>query len=87
MTRNVLGSNTSRPVPPANTGSVILDWISNTSLRLVQLQRRFDPWMRPAFDAVLRDPLARLTTALLPWPRRDSGLQIAAERVQPDEDE
>ncbi len=86
MTRNVLGSNTSRPVPPANTGSAVLNWISDTSLRLVQLQRRIDPWMRPAFDAVLRDPITSLTTALINWQRRNERLKIAEERVQPDEE-
>ena len=86
MSRNVLGSNTSRPVPSANTGSAVLNWISDTSLRLVQLQRRLDPWIRPAFDAVLRDPLTRLTTALINWQRRNEGLKIAEERVQPDEE-
>ncbi len=86
MHRNVLGSNTSRPVPPANTGSAVLNWISDTSLRLVQLQRRIDPWMRPAFDAVLRDPITSLTTTLINWQRRDEGLKIAEERVQPDEE-
>jgi len=86
MQKNVLGSNTSRPVPPANTGSAVLNWISNTSLRLVQLQRRVDPWMRPPFDAVLRDPLARLTTALINWQRPNEGLKIAEERLQPDEE-
>lgn len=86
MTRNVLGSNTSRPVPPANTGSAVLNWISDTSLRLVQLQRRIDPWMRPPFDAVLRDPLARLTTALINWQRPNEGMKIAEERLQPDEE-
>jgi hypothetical protein len=86
MTRNILGSNTSRPVPPANTGSALLNWISNTSLRLVQLQRRIDPWMRPAFDAVLRDPLTRLTTALINWQRPNEGMKIAEERAQQDEE-
>ena len=86
MTRNVLGSNTSRPVPPANTGSAVLNWISDTSLRLVQLQRRVDPWIRPAFDAVLRDPITSLTTALINLQRRNEGLKIAEERVQPDEE-
>ena len=38
MQRNVLGSMTSRPVPPSNTGSVLLNWLSDTSLRLLQLQ-------------------------------------------------
>ena len=86
MQRNVLGSMTSRPVPPADTGSALLDWISDMSLRLLQLERRIDPWMRPAFDAVLRDPIARLTTALINWQRPNEGLKIAEERVQPDEE-
>ena len=86
MQRNVLGSMTSRPAPPAKTDSALLNWISDTSLRLLQLQRRIDPWMRPGFDAVLRDPIARLTTALINWRRPDEGLKIAEERVQPDEE-
>ena len=85
MQRNVLGSMTSRAVPPADTGSALLDWISDASLRLVQLQRRIDPWMRPTFDAVLRDPLARLTTALINWQRPNEGLKLAEERIPPDE--
>jgi len=51
-----------------------------------ELQRRIDPWMRPGFDAVLRDPIARLTTALINWQRPDEGLKIAEERAQPDEE-
>ena len=86
MKRNVFGSNTSRPVPPSNTGSALLNWISDTSLRLLQLERRIDPWIRPAFDAVLRDPIARLTTALINWRRPNEGLKIAEEQVQPDEE-
>ncbi|MDF0651727.1 MAG: catalase family protein [Nitrospira sp.] len=73
-------------MPPANTGSPVLNWISDTSLRLVQLQRRIDPWMRPPFDAVLRDPVARLTTALINWQRPNERLRIAEELVQPDEE-
>jgi hypothetical protein len=86
MQRNVLGSMTSRPAPRSDTGSALLNWISDTSLRLLQLQRRIDPWMRPAFDAVLRDPIARLTTALINRRRPNEGLKIAEERVQPDEE-
>jgi hypothetical protein len=86
MHRNVLGSMTSRPVPPADTGSALLNWISDTSLRLLQLERRIDPWIRPAFDAVLRDPISRLTTGLINWRRPNEGLKIAEEREQPDEE-
>jgi hypothetical protein len=79
-------SNTSRPVPPANTGSTLLNAVSDASTRLLQLERRFDPWFRPLFDAVLRDPIARLTTALINAQRRDEELRIAEERLIPDEE-
>jgi hypothetical protein len=81
-----MSSNPSRPVPPANTGSALLNWISDTSLRLVQLERRFDPFFRPAFDAVLRDPLTKLTTALINLKRPNEGLKLAEEKQLPDED-
>jgi hypothetical protein len=79
-------SNTSRPVPPANAGSVLLNALSDASTRLLQFERRFDPFFRPLFDAVLRDPIARLTTALINSQRRDEGLKIAEERPIPDEE-
>jgi hypothetical protein len=80
-----MNSNTSRPVPRANTGSAVLNWLSDTLLALVQFERRFDPFVRPAFDAVLRDPLARLTTALINAQRPNEGLKIAEERLLPGE--
>lgn len=82
-----MDSNTSRPVPPADTGAAILNLLSNVSLKLLQLERRFDPLLHPAFDAFLRDPIARLVTALINWRRTDEGLKIAEERQLPDEEE
>ena len=79
-------SNTSRSAPPANTGSALLDLISNTSTALVHLESRFDPFIRPLFDAVLRDPVARLVTALINLQRPNEGLAIAEERPIPDEE-
>ncbi len=81
-----MNSNTSRPVPPANTGSAVLNWLSDTLLALIQLERRFDPFLRPAFDALLRDPLTRLTTALINAQRPNEGLKIAEERLLPGEE-
>ena len=81
-----MNSNTSRPAPPADTGSAILNGLSDLSGALLRLQRRFDPFVRPAFDAVLRDPLARLTTALINWQRTDEGFKLAEERPIPDEE-
>ncbi|RST56869.1 hypothetical protein EJI01_01215 [Variovorax sp. MHTC-1] len=55
-------------------------------MALLRLERRFDPFVRPAFDAVLRDPLARLTTALINSRRPDEGLAIAEEKLMADEE-
>jgi len=81
-----MNSNISRPVPPANTGSAFLNWLADASLSFVHLERRFDPFFRPAFDAVLRDPIARLTTALINMRRPNEHLKIAEEKPIPDEE-
>lgn len=82
-----MNSNTSRPIPPPDTGSALLNWLARTSIRLIQIERRFDPFVRPAFDAVLRDPLARLTTWLINRKRPNEGLAIAEEKPLPDEEQ
>ena len=82
-----MNSNQSRPVPPANTGSKLLDVIADTTLALVHFERRFDPFFRPAFDAVLRDPLARFVTWLINLQRVDEKLALAEEKPLPGEEE
>lgn len=81
-----MSSNPSRPVPRANTGSALKNWLSDTSQKLLNVQHRIDPFIRPAFDATLRDPMARLVTALINAQRRDEGYALAEERPIPDED-
>ncbi len=81
-----MDSNTSRPVPRANTGSALKNWFADSSLRLLQAERRIDPWLRPAFDALLRDPLASLVSALINVQRPREDLKIAEERPMPDEE-
>ena len=82
-----VNSNASRPQPRANTGSAVLNFISDTFTFLLHVERRFDPWLRPPFDAVLRDPIARLTTALINLQRRNEHLKIAEEKPLPGEEE
>ena len=82
-----MNSNASRPVPPANTGSAFLNLLANASISFVHFERRFDPFFRPLFDALLRDPLTRLTTALINLRRPDEHLKIAEEKPLPDEEE
>ncbi|MDQ6939131.1 MAG: catalase family protein [Verrucomicrobiota bacterium] len=79
--------NQSRPMPRADTGSALLNWLGETSTFLLHMERRIDPWIRPAFEAVLRDPLASLTTALINMQRPNEGLNLAEEKLLPDEEE
>jgi hypothetical protein len=81
-----VNSNTSRSAPRANTGSAFLDRLNDLLTFLVHLESRFDPFVRPAFEATLRDPVARLITALINSRRPDEGLRIAEERPIPDEE-
>lgn len=81
-----MNSNTSRSAPRANTGSAFLNLLSDASTALVHLESRFDPFVRPAFNAVLRDHIARWTTALINRKRPNEGLRIAEERPIPNEE-
>ncbi|HEY6676572.1 MAG TPA: catalase family protein, partial [Terrimicrobium sp.] len=84
---STLSSNPIRSPPRANTGFVFLNRVSDFFTRMLQLERRFDPFIRPAFDAVLRDPIAELTTALINRKRPNEGLKIAEEKLMPGEEE
>ena len=83
----MIDSNRSLPVPPANTGSLLLDRISDVGMFLLQMERRIDPWIRPAFNLLLRDATARLVTWFINLQRKDEGLRLAEERIQPGEEE
>jgi hypothetical protein len=73
-------------LPPPDTGNLVLNGIARALLFLIHVERRFDPFFRPAFDALFRDRLSRLVTALINKRRKDEGLELAEERAQPDED-
>ena len=78
--------NPDRPIPKANTGSALQNWLVNTSSALVRLERRFDPFFRPAFDALFRDALASLVTGLINRKRPDDHLKLAEEKLLPGEE-
>lgn len=80
-------SNPDRPIPKTNTGSSLLNWLSDASISLVHFERRFDPFFRPLFDAIFRDVLTNLATALINRGRPNEGLRIAEERLLPNESE
>ena len=72
-------------LPTADTGVRPLDWIANAATFLVHAERRFDPFFRPAFDLLFREFLTQATTALINFKRKNEGLKLAEERIQPDE--
>lgn len=74
-------------LPAANTGNWLLDRISNASIAFVHLERRFDPFFRPLFDALFRNLLTSVTTWLINLGRSRDGMKIAEERAEPDEEQ
>jgi hypothetical protein len=74
-------------LPPANTGNWLLDRISNASIAFVHLERRFDPFFRPLFDALFRNLLTSVTTWLINLGRSRDGMKIAEERAEPNEEQ
>jgi hypothetical protein len=81
-----LTANPDRPIPRANTGSAFWNRVADTSTALVHFERRFDPLFRPAFDALLRDPIAVLVTRMIVRRMPDLGLKLAEERILPGEE-
>ncbi len=55
--------------------------------KFLHLERRFEPFFRPALNFILREPLAKLFQVLINWRRRDEGLKLAEERPLPGEEE
>lgn len=78
--------NPDRPIPSPNTGNAFLNAVASLSTFLLHVERRFDPIFRPAFDAILRDPIAGLVTSWMNSRRSNEGLGIAEERPIPNED-
>jgi len=78
--------NSGYGLPPADTGVRLLNWFADISTYFVHLERRFDPWFRPAFDALFRDLLTNATNALINLQRKNEGMRLAEEREQPDEE-
>jgi hypothetical protein len=52
----------------------------------LHVERRFEPWFRPAFDRILREALASVIQLLINLRRHDDGLGLAEEQRLPDEE-
>lgn len=65
---------------------MILRPLHNVLVSFLHLERRFEPFFRPALNAILREPSAWLVQWLINAKRPNEGFRIAEERPEPDEE-
>jgi hypothetical protein len=61
--------------------------LHDTIFALLRVERRFEPFFRPALNAVLREPAAAVIQYLINRQRKDEEYKIAEERIQPGEEQ
>ena len=64
-----------------------LQRLHDAVLGMLHLERRFDPFFRPAVDALFRAPSSAVIQYLMNLGRKDEHLGIAEERLGPDEEQ
>jgi hypothetical protein len=65
----------------------MLKWFHNALIFMLHVERRFEPFFRPAVNALLRTPSAAMIQFLINLQRRNENLALAEERLQPDEEQ
>lgn len=65
----------------------LLKWLHDMLLEALHIERRLEPWFRPQWNWLLREPSARVIQYLINRRRRDQGLQLAEEQIDLDEEE
>jgi hypothetical protein len=65
----------------------ILKFIHDMFLELLHIERRLEPLFRPQWNRVFREPSARVIQYFINRQRKDDGLQLAEEKMDPDEKE
>ncbi len=65
----------------------ILKFFHDIMLELLHIERRLEPWFRPQFNWLLREPLAKVIQFFINLRRKDEGLALAEEKIDPDEEE
>lgn len=60
--------------------------IHDLLLKMLHIERRLEPYFRPALNRLLREPSAAVIQHLINWRRKDEGLALAEEKADPDEE-
>ncbi|HJT51226.1 MAG TPA: catalase family protein [Nitrosospira sp.] len=65
----------------------ILKAIHNFLILLLRIERRLEPWFRPQWNHLFREPSAKFIQFLINRRRKNEGLRLAEEKFYPDEEE
>jgi hypothetical protein len=65
---------------------VLMRGIHRALVRLLEIERRLEPYFRQSMNRHLREPSAALIQLLINRKRPNEGLRIAEERISPDEE-
>ena len=65
----------------------ILLFIHRRFLDLLEIERRLEPWFRPQWNRLFREPCAQFIQNLINRKRPNEGLSLAEEKIDPDEEE
>lgn len=65
----------------------ILNLIHRFLLKLLHIERRLEPWFRPLCNALFRELSVRFVQHLINRRRKDEGLKLAEEKIDPDEEQ
>ena len=66
---------------------MLLRTVHRAMVKLLEVERRLEPFFRRRLNYLLREPSARLLQFLINFRRPDDGLQIAEEKIFPWEEE
>lgn len=66
---------------------LLRELVHEVLVSLMHIERRTEPFWRPYADAALREPMAAVLQTLINLRRRNEGLQLAQEKLQPGEEE
>jgi hypothetical protein len=71
----------------SGTRLAVKRFVHGVFMALLHFERRFDPFFRPAWDALFREPSAAILQWLINLTRRDEHLALAEEKPLPGESE
>jgi len=70
-----------------NIKTRLLKFIHDIFMEMLHIERRLEPLFRPQWNWLFREPSARVIQYLINRQRKNEGLRLAEEKVDPDEEE